>query len=82
MMELIPQSNKKKRTLKSEYRKKKSEYSLRNLWDNRLTFSSQKFQRREKMSENSLEDIMAENFLNLGKKTDIQIHKAQGIPQK
>lgn len=35
-----------------------------------------------KGTENIIKAIMAENFLNLGRKMDIQIHDAQGTPHK
>ena len=37
---------------------------------------------REKGEENLFEEIIAENLLNLGKETDIQIQEAQRIPIK
>ena len=36
---------------------------------------------REKRTEDLFEKIIAENFPNLGKETDIQIQEAQKIPQ-
>ena len=36
--------------------------------------------RREKGAEGVLEQIIAENFPNLGKETDTEIHKAQRTP--
>ena len=41
---------------------------------------SQKKKKREKEAENIFEDITAENFLNLGKETDIQVQEAQRAP--
>lgn len=38
--------------------------------------------RKEKGVENLLEEIMIGNFPTLGKKTDIQIQKAQKVPKK
>ena len=40
------------------------------------------YQGEEKGVENIFEEIMAENFLNLKKKTDIQIQEAQRAPNK
>ena len=37
---------------------------------------------RDKGDKNIFEDILAENFPNLGKKTDIEVHKAQTVPKK
>ena len=38
--------------------------------------------RREKGAENTFEDIIAENFPNLCRETDIQDHEAQRIPNR
>lgn len=38
--------------------------------------------RREKAGENLLEEIMAENFPNLGKERNIQVQGAKGVPKK
>ena len=35
---------------------------------------------REKDREDIIADIIAENFPNLGKKTDLQVHEAQTVP--
>ena len=37
---------------------------------------------REKGEENLLEEIIVENFLNLGKEAHTQIQEAQGVPTK
>ena len=37
---------------------------------------------RDKGEKNIFEDILSENFPNLGKKTDIQVQKAQTVPKK
>ena len=37
---------------------------------------------REKESENVFEEIMAENFPNLRKETDIQVEEAQRVPNE
>ena len=37
---------------------------------------------REIGAENLSEETIAENFLNLGKKIDIQVQEAQSIPKK
>ena len=34
------------------------------------------------MAENAFEDTIAENFPNLGKETDIQVHEVQRVPNK
>ena len=38
--------------------------------------------RKRKVIENVFEEIMAENFPNLKKETDIQVQKAQRVPNK
>ena len=37
---------------------------------------------RDKGKKNIFEDILSKNFPNLGKKTDIQVQKAQTVPKK
>lgn len=37
---------------------------------------------KEKKAESSYKEIMAENFRNMGKETDIQIQEAQRVPKK
>ena len=63
---------------KEDKRKKRNEDSLRDLWDNiRHTniciIGVLEGEEREKGAENTLEDIIAENFPNLGRETDIQV---------
>lgn len=43
---------------------------------------SQKEREKEKVAETLFKEIMAENFLNLGKKRDMQIQEAQSVPNK
>ena len=57
---------------------KRNEYSLRDLWNNIKCTNIciivvLEGKERQKETENIFEDITAENFLNLGKETDIQI---------
>ena len=66
---------------------KKSENCLRSLWDNIKPtkihiIGVPEGEAREKGAENLREDIMAENFPNLGKKTETQIQEAKGVPNK
>lgn len=60
---------------------KKYEDSLRDLWDNikYITFVLQEHreERRAKGAGNLFEEILAENFLSLGKETDSQVQKAE-----
>ena len=37
---------------------------------------------RQKVAENIIEGITAENFLNLGRETDIQVQAAQRVPKR
>ena len=39
-------------------------------------------EKREKSVQNVFDEIMAEKFLNLKKKTDIQVQEAQRVPNK
>ena len=43
---------------------------------------SRRGKKREKGMENIFEEIMAENFPNLKKETDVQIQEAQRVPNK
>ena len=43
---------------------------------------SRRGKKREKGMENIFEEIMAENFPNLKKETDVQIQEAQSVPNK
>ena len=61
---------------------KKSEDSLRDLRHNQYLHYRNSRKRREKGAENLVEEIMAENFTNLGKETNIQIHEALKVPNK
>ena len=58
--------------------KKRNEDSLRDLWDNIKQTNIHvvwvpEGEEREKGTENIIKDIIAENFPNLGKETDIQV---------
>ena len=58
--------------------KKRNEDSLRDLWDNIKHTNIHvvwvpEGEEREKGTENIIKDIIAENFPNLGKETDIQV---------
>ena len=55
---------------------------LRELIDsNIIIFILEEFQKKKKRK-NLYEEIVDENFSNLGKKTDLQIQEAQGTPIK
>lgn len=53
------------------------EDSLRGLWDIKWNNICIMGENREKRTENMLEEIVAEDFPNLGKDTDVQIQDAQ-----
>ena len=67
---------------KRERRIKRNEDSLRDLWDNIKhtnihTIGVPEEEERETGAENIFEDIIAKNFPNLGKETNIQVQEAQ-----
>ena len=69
---------------KKEKRIKTNEDSLRDLCDNIKhtnihIIGVPEGEERQKGAENILENIIAENFPNLGKGTDIQLQKAQRV---
>ena len=70
-----------------EKRIKKNEDSIRDLWDN-IKHTNIRIsgvpdgEEKEKGTENLFEEIMAENFSNLAKETDIQVQEAQRVPNK
>ena len=62
--------------------KKKNESNIRDLWDNIKCANLHiigipEGEEREKGTENVFEEIMAKNFPNLKKETDIHIQEAQ-----
>ena len=65
---------------------KRNEGSLRDLWNN-VTCTNIHIigvlegEEREEGTDNIFEDKIAENFLNLGKTTDIQVQEAQSCKQ-
>lgn len=77
------------KAMKITWMEKESFYGgdiLRGLWDNMkwkniALYCSQK-EKREKKLEKLFEEIMAENFLNMGNETDIQIQEAHRTPNK
>ena len=65
---------------------KRNEDSLRDRWDNIKhnnihIIGAPEEEEREKGAENIFEDTRADKFLNLGKKTDIQIQEVQSLIQ-
>lgn len=71
-------------SLTEKREKNKKEISLRNIWDNikHQFHIIEILEERDKGEKNIFEDILSENFPNLGKKTDIQVQKAQTVPKK
>ena len=70
-----------------EKRIKKSEDSLRDLWDNIKhtnirVIGVPEGEERDKGAENLFQEIIDENFPNLRKETDIQVQEAQRAPNK
>uniref|UniRef100_A0A8D2CEE9 L1 transposable element RRM domain-containing protein n=1 Tax=Sus scrofa TaxID=9823 RepID=A0A8D2CEE9_PIG len=72
---------------KREKRSKTNEESLRELWDNvKCTnihiIGVPEGEEREKETEKIFQEIIAENFPNMGKESLTQIHEAQRVPYK
>ena len=66
-------------------KKLKNENSLRDLWDSIKHNNSsitEVPEERKKGTEDVFDEIMAENFPNLGKETDVQIQEAQRVRKK
>ena len=66
---------------------KKNEEKLRNLWDNfkcsNIRIIGVTGEEQEQEAENLFEQIMKENFPNLGKETDFQeVQEAQRVPRR
>ena len=64
---------------------KRNENSLRDLWDiikrtNTRIIGVPKGEERQKGPEKIFEEIIAENFPNMGKETVTQVQEAQGVP--
>ena len=70
-----------------EKRIKKTELSLRDIWDNTKhnnirIIGVPEGQERQKGPEKIFEEIITENFPNMGKETLTQVEEAQSIPYK
>ena len=68
-----------------EKRMKRNEDSLRDLWDNVkctniCVIGAPEGEEREKGSEKTLEEIIAENFSNMGKEIIDQVQEVQRVP--
>ena len=66
---------------------KRNTDSLINLWDNKKCANIYitgvpEGEESEKETENVSEDIIAENFPNLGKETYVQVQEAQRVPNR
>ena len=72
---------------KSKKRLKRNEESLRELWDNVKHTNIRiigvpEGEEREKGTEKIFQEILAENFPNMGKESSTQIQEAQRVPYK
>ena len=72
---------------KKEKRLKRNEESLRELWDNVKhtnihIIGVPEGEEREKGTEKIFQEIIAENFPNMGKESLTQIQEAQRVPHK
>ena len=70
-----------------EKRMKRIEDSLRDLWDNTKCTNIRIIgvpgeEEKKKGTEKIFEEIIVENFPNMGKETDIQVQEAQKVPNK
>ena len=68
-----------------EKRMKRNEYSLRDLWDNIkciniCVIGVPEGEERDKGPEKIFEEIIAENFLNMGNEIVNQVQEAQRVP--
>lgn len=66
---------------------KRGEEGLRDLWDNIIqtnihTIGVPEGEERKKGAENISEDVITENFPNLGRETDMQAQEAQRVPNR
>lgn len=71
----------------TEHRMRDSKESLNDLWDiikrnNLRMIEVLEGEEREKREESLFKEMMAENFLNLGRDLDIQVHEAYGSLSK
>ena len=68
-----------------EKRMKRNEDSLRELWDN-IKYTNLHYwgarRRRKKGLEKIFEEIIAENFSNMGKESFTQVQEVQGVPYR
>ena len=70
---------------RKEKRMKRNEHSLRDLWDNIKhtnihIIGIPEEEKREKGPEKILDEIIAENFPNMGKETVNQVQEVQRVP--
>ena len=69
-----------------EKRMKRSEDSLRDFWDNikctNICILGSQKEKRENGPEKILEEIIAENFPNMGKETVTQVQEVQRVPYR
>ena len=69
-----------------EKRMKRTEDNLRDLWDNTKCINSQIIgvpeEEEKKGSQKIFEEIIVENFLNMGKEIVTQVQEAQRVPYR
>ena len=79
-MEIVDAEQKREKSLKT------NEESLRELWDNvkhtKIRITGVPEEEREKRTEKIFQEIIAENFPNMGKESLTQIQEAQRVPYK
>ena len=61
---------------------KKTEYSLRDFWDNIISTNIQVIGISEEKKEKNIAEIIVENISNMGKKRVDQVQEAQKVPHR
>ena len=61
---------------------KRTEYSLRDFWDNIISTNSQVIGISEEKKEKNIAEIIVENISNMGKKRVDQVQEAQKVPHR
>ena len=61
---------------------KRTEYSLRDFWDNIISTNIQVIGISEEKKEKNIAEIIVENISNMGKKRVDQVQEAQKVPHR